>query len=75
MAQALASLGLTDAQKNQIRAIMSAARKENASADPATRRANFQAAFAKIDTVLTPAQRTKLHAMLKRHDEPTAPPS
>jgi Spy/CpxP family protein refolding chaperone len=74
MAQALASLGLSAAQKEQIRAIMSAARKQNADADPTTRRANFQAAFAKIDGVLTPAQRTKLHAMLKR-PEPTPPPS
>jgi len=64
MAQALASLGLSDSQKAQIRDIMSDARKNSAGADPATRRANFQAAIAKIDTVLTPDQRTKLHAKL-----------
>ena len=64
MAQALASLGLSDSQKTQIRDIMSDARKNSTGADPATRRANFQAAIAKIDTVLTPDQRTKLHAKL-----------
>jgi Spy/CpxP family protein refolding chaperone len=64
MAQALMGLGLTDAQKSQIRDIMSAARKDNANADPATRRANYKAAFEKIDTILTPDQRTQLHAKL-----------
>jgi Spy/CpxP family protein refolding chaperone len=64
MAQALMGLGLTDAQKSQIRDIMSAARKDNANADPATRRANYKAAFEKIDTILTPEQRTQLHAKL-----------
>ncbi len=64
MAEALMSLGLSDAQKSQIREIMGTARKESANADPATRRANFKAAFAKIDAVLTPDQRTKLHAKL-----------
>jgi Spy/CpxP family protein refolding chaperone len=64
MAQALMGLGLTDAQKSQIRDIMSAARKNNANADPATRRANYKAAFEKIDTILTPDQRTQLHAKL-----------
>lgn len=64
MAQVLMGLGLSDAQKSQIRDIMSAARKESANADPATRRANYKAAFAKIDAVLTPDQRAKLHAKL-----------
>jgi Spy/CpxP family protein refolding chaperone len=64
MAQVLATLGLSDAQKTQIRSIMKDARKNSAGADPATRRANYQAAMAKIDTVLTPDQRTKLHAKL-----------
>jgi len=64
MAEALATLGLSDEQKSQIRDIMSATRKQNADADPATRRANYKAAFAKIDGVLTPDQRAKLHAKL-----------
>jgi len=64
MAEALMGLGLSDAQKSQIRDIMSAARKQSTGADPATRRANFQAAMAKIDTVLTPEQRKQLHAKL-----------
>jgi len=64
MAEALASLGLSDAQKSQIREIMSDARKNSANADPMTRRANYRAAIAKIDTVLTPDQRTKLHAKI-----------
>lgn len=64
MAQALAGLGLSDDQKAQIREIMRSARKENVNADPQTRRANYKAAFAKIDALLTPDQRTKLHARL-----------
>jgi len=66
MAQALMSLGLSDAQKSQIRGIMSAVRAQNANADPATRRANYMAAMAKVDAVLTPAQRTALHAKLDK---------
>ena len=60
----LMTLGLTDAQKEQIRAIMRNARQQSQGADPATRRANMQAAYAKIDTVLTPAQRVKFHQEL-----------
>jgi len=77
MAQALASLGLSDDQKTQIRAIMSAARKESAGADPATRRANYKAAIAKIDSVLTPDQLTKWHAKLdemRKERQPGASP-
>jgi Spy/CpxP family protein refolding chaperone len=59
---------------------MSAARKQSAGADQATRRANFQAAMAKIDTILTPDQRTKLHAKLdqmrnERQQSSSPPPS
>jgi Spy/CpxP family protein refolding chaperone len=76
MAEALMSLGLSDTQKNQIRGIMADARAKNQNADQDTRRANYKAAFAKIDTVLTPDQRTRLHAKLdamrKEHD--AAPP-
>ena len=59
------SLGLSDDQKNKIRGIMRDAKQQNASVtDPTVRRANFKAAFAKIDTVLTSDQRTQLHAKL-----------
>jgi Spy/CpxP family protein refolding chaperone len=78
MAEALASLGLTDDQKKQIRAIMAATRAQNANADPQTRRANYKAAFAKIDTVLTPDQAAKLHAKMdamRKAREQQNPPS
>jgi Spy/CpxP family protein refolding chaperone len=64
MAQALMSVNLTDAQKTQIRDIMSAARAQSAGADQVTRRANFRAAMAKVDAVLTPEQRTALRAKI-----------
>jgi Spy/CpxP family protein refolding chaperone len=64
MAQALMGLGLSDDQKTQIREIMRSTRKESVNADPETRRANYKAAFAKIDELLTPDQRVKLHARL-----------
>ena len=64
MAQALMSVNLTDAQKTQIRDIMSAARTQSAGADQVTRRANFRAAMAKVDAVLTPEQRTALRAKI-----------
>ncbi len=79
MAQALMSLGLSDAQKQQIRGIMADTRAKNQNVDPETKRANYKAAFAKIDTVLTPDQRTRLHAkmdqMRKERDQGTQPQS
>ncbi|HTJ26879.1 MAG TPA: Spy/CpxP family protein refolding chaperone [Candidatus Limnocylindria bacterium] len=66
MGRVLMSLGLSDAQKQQIRDIMAAARKQNQGVtDRDQRRANFRAAFAKIDTVLTPAQRDSLHKQMQ----------
>jgi Spy/CpxP family protein refolding chaperone len=69
----LGKLGLTDAQKTQIKGFMQAARDQNQNVtDPEQRRANFQAALAKVDGVLTPAQRAKfkqLRAQM-RHDHP-----
>ena len=59
-AAALATLNLTDDQKDKIRAIMADARAKS-KADPTTRRANFQAALAQVDQVLTPDQRAKFH--------------
>ena len=61
----LLSLNLSDGQKAQIRSIMADARaKGKALTDRDAKRANMRAAFAKIDTVLTPPQRTKLHAQM-----------
>jgi protein CpxP len=75
MGQLLLSLNLTDAQKTQIRGIMADAHKQNGGiTDRAQRRANMKAAMTKVDAVLTPAQRTELHAKMDamhRHD--TAP--
>jgi Spy/CpxP family protein refolding chaperone len=66
MGKVLMSLNLTDAQKTQIRAIMADAHKQNESiTDREQKRANMRAALAKVDTVLTPAQRTELHAKLE----------
>jgi Spy/CpxP family protein refolding chaperone len=65
MGKILMSLNLTDAQKTQIRSIMADTRKQNQNVtDREQRRANFKAAYAKIDDVLTPAQRTQFHAKM-----------
>jgi Spy/CpxP family protein refolding chaperone len=65
MAQALMGLGLSDDQKGKIRDIMGGVKKQNEGVtDPEIRRANYKAGFAKIETVLTPDQRTKLHAKM-----------
>jgi Spy/CpxP family protein refolding chaperone len=65
MGKILLSLGLSDDQKSQIRTIMRNARKDSMNADGPTRKANFQAALAKIDTVLSPDQRTKFDAEMR----------
>lgn len=64
LATALMSVGLSDAQKAKIRSLVSDTRAKNHDADPATRRANWKNAFAKIDTLLSSDQRTRLHAKL-----------
>jgi Spy/CpxP family protein refolding chaperone len=62
-AKMLLSLNLSDDQKNQIRAIMADARaKAKTMTDMQAKRDTMRGAFGKIETVLTPAQRTKLHA-------------
>jgi Spy/CpxP family protein refolding chaperone len=66
MGQMLMSLNLSDDQKQRISAIMADARKQNADVtDRDQRRANMKAAIAKVDTVLTPAQRTEWHAKME----------
>jgi Spy/CpxP family protein refolding chaperone len=71
----LAKLGLNDAQKAQIKGIMKSARDQNQNVtDPEQRRANFRAAFAKVEGVLTPAQRDhlkQLRAQMKRDHPPS----
>ncbi len=63
--QILMSLNLSDGQKAQVRSIIAAARAQNKNVtDRDQRRANMKAAFEKIDTVLTPAQRTQFHTKL-----------
>jgi len=71
----LAKLGLNDAQKARIKGIMKSARDQNQNVtDPEQRRANFRAAFAKVEDVLTPAQRDKLKQMRAqmKHDHPAS---
>jgi Spy/CpxP family protein refolding chaperone len=62
-AKMLMSLNLNDDQKNRIRSIMADARaKTKTMTDIQAKRDTMRGAFGKIETVLTPAQRTKLHA-------------
>ena len=74
----LETLGLSDSQKAQIRTIMTNVRAKNRGVDTETRRANMKEAFAQIDAILTPAQRTQLHAKLqamRTHPETQPSPS
>lgn len=73
-AQALLSLNLSDAQKSQIRAIMKTARAQAKSEDPDTRRATMRAAFAKVQAILTPEQRTQFQAKLAALRAQDSPP-
>ena len=63
-AQALMSVNLSDAQKTQIRQIMSTARAEGRTQDPETRRKTFHDAYEKVQAVLTPEQRTAFNAKM-----------
>ncbi len=65
MGQVLMSLDLSDDQKAKIKQIMADARKQNENVtDRATRRANFRAAFQKVEAVLTPDQQTQFKAKM-----------
>jgi len=77
MGKVLMSLNLSDAQKTQIRSIMGDAHKQNQNVtDRDQRRANMKAAMDKVEAVLTPAQRTELHAKLDAmHQQNQAPRS
>lgn len=62
-AKMLMALNLSDAQKTRIRSIMAGARaKAKTLTDIQAKRDTMRGAFGKIETVLTPAQRTKLDA-------------
>ena len=64
--QVLESLGLSDAQKTQIRDIMKGAREKAQSAtDPQARRQIMMGTRAQIRDVLTPDQRAKFDAQMK----------
>lgn len=64
--KALMSLGLSEAQKTQIRQIMKDARAQNHTlTDPQQKRANMHAAFAKVEAVLTPSQRDDLQKKMQ----------
>jgi Spy/CpxP family protein refolding chaperone len=75
MGQVLMSLNLNDSQKSQIRSIMADTRKQNENVtDRDTRRANYKAAMTKVEAVLTPAQRTALHAKMDAMRQQNPPP-
>ena len=81
--RAMRGLHLSDAQRQQIAGIVKSSRAASKGADPQTRRANMQATRKQIEGVLTPDQRTQLHAKVaqaRRHfaqpngQAPQAPP-
>jgi Spy/CpxP family protein refolding chaperone len=64
--QMLLSLNLSDAQKTQIRTIMDNARAQSKTlTDPQAKRATMRAAFAQVQTVLTPGQQSKLKSEMQ----------
>jgi Spy/CpxP family protein refolding chaperone len=73
--RAMRSLNLTDAQKQQIAAIVKNSRAAAKAADQQTRRANALAMRKQIEGVLTDTQRTQLQAQLARNRRPGAKPS
>jgi Spy/CpxP family protein refolding chaperone len=71
----LLSLNLSDDQKAQIRTIMADARTQaKAETDPQARRAKMRAAFAKVQDVLTPAQRDQLKEKMTSMRRASPPP-
>jgi len=67
---AMRGLKLSDAQRQQIAGILKNSRTATKGTDPKTRRANMQALRQQIEGVLTPDQRTQLHAKVaqaRRH--------
>ena len=68
--KALSGLNLSAAQKTQIDQLFAQTRQANRDADPATRKASRKQMRARIESILTPAQRTQLHAALHRNRRP-----
>ena len=68
------SVNLSDAQKTQIRDIMTAARAQAKTQDPDTRRATMRAAFAKVQAIMTPEQRAQFQAKLAQLRAQQPPP-
>jgi Spy/CpxP family protein refolding chaperone len=65
--KALRGLNLSASQQSQIDQAFAQSRQANKNADPATRKANRQQLRAKIEAILTPAQRAQLQANLKQN--------
>ena len=68
---ALRGLNLTPAQQSQIDQAFAQTRQANQNADRTARKANRKQLRARIDAILTPAQRTQLDAALKRNHRRT----
>jgi len=75
--RAMRGLNLSADQRQQISSLMKSSRAASKGADPQTRRANVEAMRRQIDGILTPDQRTQLHAKLaqaRRHfTQPNGP--
>lgn len=65
--KALSGLNLTAAQQTQVDQAFAEAHQANRNADPATRKASRRQLRARIEAILTPAQRTQLNAALHRN--------
>jgi len=72
---AMRGLQLSDAQKQQIAGILKNSRTANKGIDQKTRRANMQAMRQQIEGVLTPDQRTQLHAKIAQAQRHFAHPN
>jgi Spy/CpxP family protein refolding chaperone len=70
---ALHTLGLSEAQKQQITSHAKEMRQANQNADPQTRRANMQQFRAQVDGVLTPSQRTQFQTELRNERKNAMP--
>jgi Spy/CpxP family protein refolding chaperone len=63
---ALRQLNLSQSQRSQIDQAFAQARGQNKGVDKATRRANREHLHQQVEAVLTPAQRTQLHDIMRR---------
>jgi len=73
---ALRTLALSSDQKQQIRGFIRDTRTANQGADPQTKHANVKKLRGEIDGILTPDQRTQLHAaLMQQRTNPPAQPA